>query len=244
MKRTVSVWWLLVLLLVAWAPYLMGQMSVSGPLAWRDDGTSVFLSGPTRRVSIGAASTATAKSTVRHTSTGVDGDAAFINLRDTANGVSGNRLGISFSGFNAENRARAAIWAEVLGAGGFAHDLVFGTRSANDGTNLDAATDEKFRVTSAGHVDTAGSAPSVGGSCGTGPAIVGTNVAGKVTSGTGTPTSCTVSFTSNWTNAPACNVTNETTANLTRATSTVSNVILAGTMVAGDVLAYTCLGRR
>lgn len=85
-------------------------------------------------------------------------------------------------------------------------------------------------------------APTVGGSCGTGPTIVGSNAFGKVTTGTGAPTSCTVTFSSAWTNAPACNVANETTANLARATSTTTTVILAGTFVAGDVLAYQCGG--
>lgn len=33
MKRTVSVWYLLLVLLAAWAPWLMGQMSTSGPIA-------------------------------------------------------------------------------------------------------------------------------------------------------------------------------------------------------------------
>src|SRR6185295_316070 len=80
-------------------------------------------------------------------------------------------------------------------------------------------------------------------SCGTTAAtLVGTDVAGKVTTGTVGGTSCTVTFNVAWTNAPSCMVTNETTANLVRATSTTTTVILAGTFVAGDVLAYQCLG--
>ena len=85
-------------------------------------------------------------------------------------------------------------------------------------------------------------AVTVGGSCGTSPSIVGNNTSGKVTTGSVAPTSCTVTFSSAWVNAPSCNVTNETTANLARATSTTTTVELAGTFVAGDVLAYQCLG--
>lgn len=85
-------------------------------------------------------------------------------------------------------------------------------------------------------------APTVGGSCGTSPAIAGNNTAGKVTTGTGAPTSCTVTFSSAWVNAPSCSVSNETTENLARATSTTTTVVLTGTFVAGDVLAYQCLG--
>jgi hypothetical protein len=93
------------------------------------------------------------------------------------------------------------------------------------------------------HVESRGTTPAVAGSCGTSPTIVGTDVAGKVTTGTGSPTSCTLTFATAWTNAPACMVTNETSANLARAVSTTTTVILSGTLVAGDVLAYICFGR-
>lgn len=93
------------------------------------------------------------------------------------------------------------------------------------------------------HVESRGTTPAVAGSCGTSPTIVGTDVAGKVTTGTGSPTSCTITFATTWTNAPACMVTNETTPNLARAVSTTTTVILSGTLVAGDVLAYICFGR-
>jgi len=93
------------------------------------------------------------------------------------------------------------------------------------------------------HLESRGTAPAVAGSCGSSPTIVGTDVAGKVTTGTGSPTSCTVTFATTWTNAPACTVTNETTANLARAVSTTTTVVLSGTFVAGDVLSYICLGR-
>lgn len=95
----------------------------------------------------------------------------------------------------------------------------------------------------AAHLESTGSVPSIGGSCGTSPSIVGTDVAGKVTTGSVAPTSCTVTFAIVWTNAPACFSVNETTANLSRAVSTTTTVTLSGTMVAGDVLAYHCIGR-
>lgn len=103
-------------------------------------------------------------------------------------------------------------------------------------------------VTTAKHLQSSTTAPAVtntsANSCGTSAAsIVGTDVSGKVTVGSVGGTSCTVTFGAAWTNAPSCVVTNETTANLARATSTTGTVILAGTFVAGDVLAYLCLGR-
>lgn len=81
-------------------------------------------------------------------------------------------------------------------------------------------------------------------SCGTGTeTIVGNDNAGKVTVIGSAGTSCTVTFATAFLNAPSCSVTNETTANLTRATSTTTTVILAGTFLQNDVVAYLCLGR-
>lgn len=83
---------------------------------------------------------------------------------------------------------------------------------------------------------------TVGGSCGTSPSLAGSDGAGKVTTGTVAPTSCTITFANTWTTAPACVAINETTANLVKATSTTTTLVLVGTYVASDVLAYTCTG--
>lgn len=81
-------------------------------------------------------------------------------------------------------------------------------------------------------------------SCGSGTqTIVGNDNASKVTVIGSVGTSCTVTFATAFANAPSCNVTNETTANLSRATSTASDVIVAGTFLENDVLAISCLGR-
>jgi len=94
------------------------------------------------------------------------------------------------------------------------------------------------------HTESVGDAPAISGSCGTGPTLVGNDTAGKVTTGTGVPSSCVLTFSPPYANAPACTTTNETTANLLRATSTTTTITLAGTMVAGDVLAYICAGYK
>lgn len=81
-------------------------------------------------------------------------------------------------------------------------------------------------------------------SCGTTAAtLVGNDNAGKVTVGATAGTSCTVTFATAFSNAPSCSVSNETTANLSRTTSTTTTVVLAGTFAASDVLAYVCVGR-
>lgn len=107
---------------------------------------------------------------------------------------------------------------------------------------LALVVDQDKALISSGKIRTNTTVATVGGSCGSGPTITGTDVAGKVITGTGAPTSCTVTFSSAWASAPSCWANNETTANLTRATSTTTTVVLAGTMVAGDVLTYGCIG--
>lgn len=93
-----------------------------------------------------------------------------------------------------------------------------------------------------GHLESTGTTPALSGSCGTSPSVVGTDVAGKVTTGSVAPSSCVLTFATAWTNAPSCMVTNETTANVARAVSSTTVVTLTGTMIAGDVLSYLCVG--
>ena len=152
------------------------------------------------------------------------------------------------SSFSAST-TRAAIFGQAAsGTAASQKSLIL-----NDGSGA-----ETFSVTAAGttvasgtltgkHLLGGGSAPAVSNtsanSCGTTAAsLVGTDTAGKVTVGATAGTSCTITFVASWANAPACVVTNETSANLARATSTTTTVIVAGTFVAGDVLAYSCVG--
>lgn len=108
---------------------------------------------------------------------------------------------------------------------------------------IGASTNVDLAVTQFGHIETGGGRPGVT-ACGTSATIVGNDEAGKVTTQTTGVAACVLTFQQVWTNAPSCMVTNETTANLLRAVSTTSNVTLNGTTVAGDVLAYLCVGRQ
>jgi hypothetical protein len=94
-----------------------------------------------------------------------------------------------------------------------------------------------------------GTAPAVANtsanSCGTTAAtIVGNDNNGVVTIGATAGTSCTLTFTVAAAVRRECVVTNETTANLARATYVDStHSILAGTFVAGDKVSYVCFPR-
>lgn len=66
--------------------------------------------------------------------------------------------------------------------------------------------------------------------------------AGKVTTtGTGAST-IVLTFSTAFPRAPACLITNETTANLVRPISTTTTLTVAATIVTGDSLSYICAG--
>lgn len=66
--------------------------------------------------------------------------------------------------------------------------------------------------------------------------------AGKVSITNTGGSTVTLTFATAFPNAPACSVVNETTANLARATSTTTTVVLGGVTINGDKYAYQCIG--
>jgi hypothetical protein len=85
--------------------------------------------------------------------------------------------------------------------------------------------------------------PTIGGSCGTDPAIAGKDGALKVTTGTGSPTSCAVTFGTAWTTAPVCvaNASTTTTA-LNIATTTTTVTVSAVALTASETIHVLCMG--
>lgn len=99
------------------------------------------------------------------------------------------------------------------------------------------------------HIQTTGTTPTIGGTaanCGVGATIVGNDNAGRliVNGGGGTSSSCTITFAASWTNAPICQVTDETTTLLIRASATASVITISATTPfgSGDNLVYRCVG--
>jgi hypothetical protein len=161
----------------------------------------------------------------------------------------------AISGRNSSNSADQQIAivetnnTVTIGTNGSHLGLAGGLWAINNGTgdlcaNGTACTSQSFYVASKQLRIGAVTVGNVGAnSCGTSAAtIVGNNTAGKVTVGATAGTQCRITFSSAWTNAPACVVTNETTANLARAASTTTVVDLTGTFNGADVLSYQCLG--
>jgi hypothetical protein len=91
------------------------------------------------------------------------------------------------------------------------------------------------------HVRAAGSAPALT-SCGTSPAISGSDLAGTVTMGTGAPTGCVITFAVAYSSAPHCVVTWRATPLATQSYA-VSTTAITLTQVAtsSNVVDYVCM---
>lgn len=90
-----------------------------------------------------------------------------------------------------------------------------------------------------------GGAAPVASSCGTGsPTVSGSNIAGLITTGTGTPTSCTVTFAApGYTNVPYCVVTAQTSAQMTAYVVTNTTITLTTTATNNVKVNYRCDGQ-
>lgn len=92
-----------------------------------------------------------------------------------------------------------------------------------------------------GHYRSNGTAPGVS-SCGTSPAITGTDVAGIITAGSGTVTSCTVTFASAYASAPACHASSSTAITSLTVSSSTAALVIGGASLTSDTIYYTCMG--
>jgi hypothetical protein len=98
-------------------------------------------------------------------------------------------------------------------------------------------------VSSFGHIVLYGNAtPPLITSCGTAPSgVVGWDHSGTVTTGTGGPTSCAMTFTRPWSAKPICHCNNETAIVVCQAVSTTTTLTLnSAAAMNSNVLTYTC----
>jgi len=81
-------------------------------------------------------------------------------------------------------------------------------------------------------------------SCGTTPSIAGSDNAGKITMGSGTLTSCTVTFAAAWAKAPACMTNDESSSGIVAVTNstTTTAMTVRATSLTSKVVSYICMG--
>ncbi len=90
------------------------------------------------------------------------------------------------------------------------------------------------------------SATPVVSACGTSPAVVGSDFAARLTTGTATPVSCTLTFAAAFTNIPTCSVTSQTAYATSTPSYTVSATAIVITQAATDSNIYNviCVARN
>lgn len=121
-------------------------------------------------------------------------------------------------------------------------DVSDGSIQTNNFYSFQLDGNEAFRIGYTGHIATIGTAPALS-SCGTSPSILATSTdnAGIVTVGSVSATSCTVTFATAYTTAPACIVTDDTSIVALKAATTTTTLIFSGTVITSDVVSYICM---
>lgn len=99
-----------------------------------------------------------------------------------------------------------------------------------------------LQMDSAKHIRTMTSAPVLS-SCGTTPAISGSDTAGEVTMGTGSPTSCTITFNVAYANPPYCVVTWQANLASMQYAIAASTITLTQTATSSNKVNYHCFAR-
>jgi hypothetical protein len=91
-----------------------------------------------------------------------------------------------------------------------------------------------------GHIRTNAVSPPALTSCGTSPSISGTDVAGQVTMGTGSPTGCVITFQIAYASAPYCNVSWQSNLASMQYTISPTAITLAQTAASSNKINYHC----
>ena len=139
----------------------------------------------------------------------------------------------TFIGSGARSNADGITNSMALGA-----DAVV-TKSNQIVIGDEAVTETNLR----GHIIASTSVPTVQ-SCGTGPSVQGSDVAGTISVGTGSVTACTIKFATSWNTSPACVFTavstTARTVSLSRQSSVAVSTTFSGSLGSG-LLNYICL---
>ena len=131
----------------------------------------------------------------------------------------------------------------VEGSSTNAYSMVVTTENPN-GYAIGMPSYFQVAISTSGHFITAsaGKLPSVS-SCGTGsPSILGDDNEGTITTGTGGPTACTLTFASTWGITPTCTISDSLTTitpDISAISSTAFTVSLSGALTSGSIY-YRC----
>lgn len=112
--------------------------------------------------------------------------------------------------------------------------------AASTGLNINVSGTQRAKVTSTGHLRLAiGNTPTMG-SCGTSPSVTGTDGAGRITIGSGSPGSCTLNFSQTYSTAPFCTASAGQSLGMSTTVSTTS-IIFTSTAFSEVAINYICM---
>ncbi len=98
------------------------------------------------------------------------------------------------------------------------------------------------QATFSAHVALTGASPTIS-SCGTSPSVTGSDSAGEVTTGTGSPTACTITFATAYAAQPICIIRDRTaTANLISYALSTTAIVVTNSAASSQKLTYICFG--
>lgn len=144
----------------------------------------------------------------------------------------------------------ALCLAGAIGAAGFAFaQTVLPVVTAVTGSevmqNLAVGTAQYFRVNQVingiQYASTHGTSAPVLSACGTTPTISGTDIAGTVTMGTGSPTGCVITFATAYVTAPNCSVDSQSQLASFAYTVTNAAITTVQTGTSSNKVTYFCL---
>ena len=177
----------------------------------------------------------------------INGDSAriFGLQRHTTSNTAGNSLTINSGGATSsatDKNGGDLILSSGIATGNGESKIQFITANGNQGAGTtDRSGTVKVQIDE-GHIETLNSTPSLS-SCGTTPTRVGNDIAGRITIGSGTTTSCTLTFAVPYTNNPACVITGDDAATVYADTASTSTLVITSSAdMAADVIKYICIG--
>jgi hypothetical protein len=95
-----------------------------------------------------------------------------------------------------------------------------------------------------GRIQTSGTSATIS-SCGVGASVLGTATAGRITVGSGSPTTCSINFGQTYTNTPMCAFSSDSQTLGATVTETTTQLSIAhvAAFLNGEILKYVCIGR-
>lgn len=144
----------------------------------------------------------------------------------------------TFSGPLGVGTSTPKAFLAVQGSTAFQTPLLFLVASSSP-----TATTSVFSIDNAGHVSIPGPSPTIS-ACGTNPSVIGSDTAGTITAGTGTVTSCLLTFTAAYSAPPVCFANVKSVGLLIRPESATQSVTFtAASTFATEKIDYFCLAK-